>query len=236
MKIHSIILIAVLVLPIAGVQADDNPYKELIFKDDFSSEGFGKRWKHYKSASVVKDGVFQGITAPDSDHQAVDTIKFDGRQDMEISAKFKFSGPEAKRFNLKFDDNKYKGSHAGHICRVTISPKMVVLSDGKTGVFNNEIFAKRKSGAELDEETKKLLASKSAKFPVKLKMDVWHDLVLRTEGDMMTIMIDGEKLGELQSAGIAHETKSSVGMATPGVGVSYDDFVVKAAPVATGGR
>jgi hypothetical protein len=28
-----------------------------VFSDDFSADGFGKRWGHYKSGSVVKDGV-----------------------------------------------------------------------------------------------------------------------------------------------------------------------------------
>ena len=32
-------------------------YTELIFEDDFSKDGFGEQWTHYKSESVVKDGV-----------------------------------------------------------------------------------------------------------------------------------------------------------------------------------
>ncbi len=227
MKVN--LLVVVVVLSVVGVRGGEKAYyKELIFEDDFSSKGFGERWKHYKSASVVKDGVFNGITSVDSDHQAVDTIKFEGWQDMEISVKFKFSGPEAKRFNLKFDDNKYKGSHAGHICRAIISPTMIILSDGKTGVFKNEIFEMKKSPGGLDEKTKKLLESKSVKLPVKLKKEEWHDLLIRTKGESMTVTIDGKKVGKLQSEGVAHATKSSVGMATPGKGVFYDDFVVKA--------
>jgi len=228
MKSYLVVLIVVMALQVVGLRGGEKSYyKELIFKDDFSNVEFGERWKHYKSASVVKDGVFNGITSPDSDHQAVDTVKFEGRKDMEISVKFKFSGPEAKRFNLKFDDSKYKGSHAGHICRATISPTMVVLSDGKTGVFNNAIFEMRKSAGGLDEKTKELLKTKSVKLPVKLKKDDWHDLLIQTRGDTMTVLIDGKKVGELKSEGVAHATKSSVGMATPGVGVSYDDFVVR---------
>ncbi len=204
-------------------------YSELVFQDDFSGDEFGERWKHYKSGSLVQDGVLKGITPVDSDHQAVDTIDFEGRRDMEVSVKFKFSGSEAKRFNLKFDDHAYKGSHAGHICRVSLSLAQLTISDGKTGNFNNEIFEKKKSGGELDEETKKILAATSIRLPVELKTDEWHALLIQTKADKMTVLIDGEKVGELQSAGFAHATKSSVGMATPGKGISYDDFVVKAA-------
>ena len=215
--------------------AEESYYGELIFEDDFSGEGFDERWSHYKSGSVVKDGVFEGITPVDSDHQAVDTIKFDGRRDVEVSMKFKFGGPEAQRFNLKFDDNQYKGSHAGHICRVTITRSTVTLSDGKTGVFKNEIFEMKSSPGGLDEETKKLLETKSARFPLDLDNDEWHELLLRTKEDRMTLEIDGESVGELLSEGIAHPTKSSVGLATPGKSMFFDDFVVKASPE-TGGE
>ncbi len=210
---------------------DESYYDEVIFEDDFSGDEFGERWKHYKSGSVVQDGVMKGITPVDSDHQAVDTIDFEGRRDMEVSVKFKFSGPDAKRFNMKFDDHDYKGSHAGHICRASISPTVVTISDGKTGNYNNEIFEKRKSGGELDEETKKILESSSVRIPVELTADEWHVLLIQTKADKLTVSIDGEQVGELQSPGIAHETKSSLGMATPGKGISYDDFVVKAAKV-----
>jgi len=39
-----------------------------IFSDDFSGTEFGKRWGHYKSGSVVKDGVLVGIYAGGVDH------------------------------------------------------------------------------------------------------------------------------------------------------------------------
>jgi hypothetical protein len=182
----------------------------------------------------VKEGVFMGITPPDSDHQAVDTIKLEGRRDLEVSLKFKFGTPQAQRFALKFDDSRYKGSHAGHICRVTITRSNVTLSDDKTGVFMNEIFERKQPGGGLDEETKKLLASKSAQFPLDLSNDQWHELLLRTKADRMTLTIDGKTVGELVSEGIAHPTKSVAGMATPGEGVCYDDFIVKAAPESEG--
>lgn len=225
----AMVLVGVMALQLVGVRAGETSYyDELVFEDDFSGGEFGERWKHYKSASVVANGVLAGITSPDSDHQAVDTIKFEGRRDMEIALKFKFVGPDAKRFNLKFDDNQYKGSHAGHICRVVITRKGVTLSDGKTGNFENSIFEMKKSPGGLDEITKKLLATKSARFAVDLDNEEWHRMILRTRADKMVLEIDGKQVGELQSQGVAHSTKSSVGMATPGKGVFYDDFVVKA--------
>lgn len=43
-------------------------YPRVIFSDDFSSEGFGPRWGHYKSSSVVKGGV-----SPASPHPRLTT-------------------------------------------------------------------------------------------------------------------------------------------------------------------
>jgi len=228
MKLALGLLVGMALQVVGASGGEKSHYNELVFEDDFSGGGFGEKWKHYKSASVVADGVLAGITSPDSDHQAVDTIRFEGRRDMEIALKFKFTGPDAKRFNLKFDDHQYKGSHAGHICRAVIARKWVVLSDGKTGNFENSIFEMKKSPQGLDEKTRELLKTKSARFAVDLDDGEWHRMVLRTRADKMVLEIDGGKIGELQSGGIAHSTKSSVGMATPGKGVFYDDFVVRA--------
>ena len=58
-------------------------YSRVIFSDDFSSNSFGQRWGHYKSSSVVKDGILVGITDEKSDHSAVDNIKFPGERDLD---------------------------------------------------------------------------------------------------------------------------------------------------------
>ena len=46
-----------LVLAATSFAAD---FPRVIFSDDFSAEGFGKAWGHYKSSSVVKDGMLIG--------------------------------------------------------------------------------------------------------------------------------------------------------------------------------
>src|SRR6476620_7851325 len=100
-------------------------YTRVIFSDDFSSNAFGPRWGHYKSSSVVKDGILVGITGETSDHPAVESIKFDPELDLEVSVKFRFVSDKAKSFNVWFDDMSYKESHAGHICNVSVSPAAV---------------------------------------------------------------------------------------------------------------
>ena len=203
-------------------------YPRVIFSDDFAAEGFGKAWGHYKSASIVKDGVLVGITAPTSDHSAVDHIRIEGEKDLEVSVKFRFVSDKAKSFNVWFDDKNYKGSHAGHICQATISPTGVNLSDAKTGGFTLEGgLYERKKANQLTEDEKKMLATKAKRLPVKLSLEEWHTLVVQTQGDELKVTIDGKEVGSFKSAGISHETKSLISLTTNPVDVEYDDFAIK---------
>jgi hypothetical protein len=200
-------------------------FPRVIFADDFSAEGFGKAWGHYKSSSVVKDGMLIGITAPTSDHSAVDNIKFTGEKDLQVKVKFRFVSDKAKSFNVWFDDKNYKGSHAGHICQATISPTGVNLADAKTGGFNLEGgLYERKKANQLTDDDKKLLAGKQKRVPAKLSLNDWHTLVVTTSGDTISVSIDGKDVGSFTSPGIAHDTKSLVSLTTNPVDVHYDDF------------
>jgi hypothetical protein len=219
------LILPILLLATAAFSAD---YPRVIFSDDFAAEGFGKAWGHYKSSSIVKDGVLVGITAPTSDHSAVDNIRIEGERDLEVSVKFRFVSDKAKSFNVWFDDKNYKGSHAGHICQATISPTSVNVADAKTGGFDlTGGLYDRKKANQLTTDEKKMLASKTTKFPVKLSLQDWHTLVVQTKGDEISVSIDGKPVGSFKSAGIAHDTKSLISLTTNAVDVEYDDFSIK---------
>lgn len=215
-------------LPLVAATAFAADFPRVIFSDDFSAEGFGKAWGHYKSSSVVKDGMLVGITAPTSDHSAVDHIRFTGEKDLQVSVKFRFVSDKAKSFNVWFDDKNYKGSHAGHICQATISPAGVNMADAKTGGFNLEGgLYDRKKANQLTDDEKKMLASKQKRFPGAVSLNEWHVLVVTTQGDTIRVSINGKDAGSFQSPGIAHDTKSLVSLTTNPVDVHYDDFSVK---------
>ncbi len=200
----------------------------VLFSDDFSSNGFGKRWGHYKSGSVVKDGVLVGITPEGSDHSAVDNIVIEPHKDLEVSVKFRYVSEKAKSFNVWFDDKGFKGAHAGHICRVTVSPKNVMISDAKTGDFRIDLYTKRKAGTELSAEEKAMIRTKFTNVPVALPLKDWHTLVITSRGDELAVEIDGKKVGSFKSEGIAHDTKTLISLTTNQVDVEYDDFSIKA--------
>ncbi len=207
-------------------------YSEVVFEDDFSGEDFGEGWHHYKSESVLQEGVLIGKTIDINDHAGVDGIRFEGRKDMEVSVKFKFAGPEAERFNVWFDDKDYKGAHAGHITSVAIWPTGGNISDAKTGNMENSIYEMKKSPAGLDDETKKLLETKTTKLEIDIEKDKdeWHELLIRTKGNLVTVFVDGDEVGSLESEGNGHTTKSQVSLTTNANDVHYDDFLVRAAP------
>jgi hypothetical protein len=111
----------------------------------------------------------------------------------------------------------------------------VNLADAKTGGFDlTGGLYDRKKANQLTDAEKKMLATKATRIPVKLSLNAWHTLVVRTKGDELTVIIDGQPVGSFRSPGIAHDHKSLVSLTTNPVDVHYDDFSLKgtgAAPV-----
>ena len=229
--------LALLITSLVTSAAFAGDYTRTIFSDDFSSGSFGPRWGHYKSGSVVKDGVLVGITPDGSDHSAVDSVKFDAERDMEVSVKFRFVSEKAKSFNVWFDDKDFKGSHAGHICNVNVSPTGVSIGDAKTGNFRNDIYEKKKAvPPTITAEDKAMLATKNKTLPVKLALQDWHTLSIQTKGEEIAVSIDGKAVGSFKSEGVGHDHKTLVSLTTNQVDVHYDDFSIMAAGQAAAKR
>lgn len=206
--------------PLAG-----NEYQTQLFSDDFSADKLGKPWTLYKSSSVVKDGVLVGIEQKDGGHAAVHQLRTAPYSDVELTVDLKFQG--SRSTNLTFNQHQFKGSHAGHLCRVVVSPNKVTLRDGKTGVFNNEIFKKRRAKEKLTAKEQAILKRTQATFPVKLEEGKWYTVNVRIKGDLMQAFIDGKLVGSLRSEGIAHQTKDKIGLVTPKQSIHYDNVIVK---------
>jgi hypothetical protein len=220
-----LVLVLAALTAVAAVAGD---YTRTIFSDDFSGTGFGPRWGHYKSGSVVKDGVLVGITPEGSDHSAVDSVKFDPERDLEVSVKFRFASEKAKSFNVWFDDKDFKGSHAGHICNVNVSPAAVNIGDAKTGNFRNDIYEKKKAvPSTLTAEDKEMLKTKNKSLPVKVTLQDWHTLLIQTKNDEVSVSIDGKAVGSFESEGVGHDHKTLVSLTTNQVDIHYDDFSIK---------
>ena len=58
-----------------------------------------------------------------------------------------------------------------------------------------------------------MLKGKQKKFSVNLALNEWHTLEVQIKSDVMSVTIDDKLVGEFQSAGIGHPTKSRLRLA-----------------------
>ncbi len=184
----------------------------------------GKSWPHHYSDSMVADGKLIAKQTPGASHGAVLETLVDF-QDVLIRFDFTFDGSTS--FNVPIDDKKHKGSHAGHICRLSFSPTSLLLGDDKEGIMRNDLFEARRS----DDPAKKSAAEeelkgRSVRLPFSFKKGETHAVTLEILGDEMVVSINGKPAGYLKSPGLAHGTKTDFGFTVNGQSVIIDDVEV----------
>ena len=190
-----------------------------IFSDLFERAELGSAWRVVTPAFTIADGVLKGSQTR-SDHGAVGSIHAPFRDGV-IEFRFRFEG--ATSINAVCDDKGFKGSHAGHICRVAITPKQIRLGDDKEGVMRNDILEMRKDPAR-KAEAEKLLAGRGSTVPVKLEPGQWHTMRIAITGDTLRAALDGAPVASLQSPGIAHATKTDFHFTVTGKDALLDDI------------
>jgi len=214
--------------PVAKPTTSD--VSKAIFSDDF--EGRTELGDGYKTARgmadawTIRDGVLIGKQTND-DHGAVmrKELEFD---DFDAEFDFRFSG--GKNFNFVIDDANDKSVHAGHICRVSVFPKRIVIRDDKFGAMNLEVRRKRQSNTLIkvaQKELDDLLSRTQASGTVELKQERWYKLNVLIVGDQMTVSLDGKPIAELKSPGFDHSTKTKFGMTVNGTTIDFDNLIVK---------
>ena len=104
--------------------------------------------------------------------------------------------------------------------------KKFSLRDGKTGIFNNEIYTRKKAG-ELTDEDKAVLKATQKNIPFKFQKSKWYNLVIRIQGDTMQVSIDGKVAGSFTSKGIAHASKNKPAIVVAKQAMHFDDLVFK---------
>lgn len=215
-------LISFLLLSLSGFTADipSEPIAqkgEPLLADDFERTELGD-WKSLIPTFTVEGGSLKGVQTRD-DHGAVGRVY---RQMKDVVVEFRFQLVGSTGFNAVFDDQKFKDSHAGHICRVAFAPKQLRLGDDKEGVMRNDIFEMRKDPAR-KAEADKLLEGRGSVAAITLEQKKWYQVAIEISGEQMRVSLDGKPVGYLKSPGIAHETKSSFHFTVNGTGVLFDD-------------
>lgn len=237
------LLVIPLVLAAAPALAADPPpvpdkpiavKKDLLFSDDFEGTEPSKLWHKVVPTFVVEKGMLKGTQTRDKNvpaadgkpavtaHAAVHGLEVPTK-DSVVEVKIKFAG--ATMMDVEFDDRKYTGSHYGHLCRAQVRLTGVTLIDERDGGMRNDIYEMRKDPAK-KAEVAKLVAGRSATFPMKLEPDRWYTLVVETARDEMRVTVDGKPAGYLKSSGIGHPTKSKVEFGVAGKDGYFDDLKV----------
>lgn len=213
--------------------------KELLFSDDLNGAEHDKRWHRVVDTFVFEDGALKGTQTRDQNvpaaggrpevkaHAAVYGLELPTK-DSVVEVKIRFDG--CTMMDIEFDDRKFTGSHYGHLCRAQVRPDKVTILDEREGSQNEAIKALQKDPSK-KAEVARMMAGKSATFPVKLEQGKSYTLVVETVGDEMRVSIGRKAVAYLKSPGIGHATKSKIELGVAGKSGWFDDIKVwNAAP------
>ena len=198
----------------------------LIFSDDFERAELGGKWKVTTPTFVIAEGVLRcSQTKPE--HGAVGRVDI-GLKDLVLELRFRFEG--ASSINVVCNDRAWKEGHAGHICRVSLSPRGIMLGDDKERL-SHAMEEMRKDPAR-KAEVEKFTAGRSVTIPMKLEEHRWYRLTMEIAGDELRACLDEKPVGYLKSSGIAHPIKSDFHFTVSGNATQFalfDDVRVWAA-------
>jgi hypothetical protein len=229
----SLTLVCFAISPLCSEEVPASPIAEpgkLLLSDDFSEGAVGEgktgpeTWLALIPGFVIEDGVLKAWQGRD-DHGAVGRVYLP-MKDVVVDFRFQLNG--TKNFNVVFDDQQYKGSHAGHIARVAFAPTQIRLGDDKEGIMKNEIFEMRKDPTR-KAEAEELLKGRGATVKMPIEQGHWYSVRIELIGDEMRLSLDGEPVGYLKSPGLAHETKSSFHFTVNGDHALFDDVKISQA-------
>ncbi|TWT93914.1 family 16 glycoside hydrolase [Stieleria varia] len=166
------------------------------------------RAKGNKQVDLV-DGAMHITRHPVADHGVSVTHEVSFR-DATIQLRFKLG--EKDDLGINIADMNEKSVHAGHICVARVRLTGLEMTDLKTGPMNLQNREARLNNS-LTAAQKALIKSKTKNVKLNLTPDQWHDLQVQIKDDTMRVSVDGEPVGEFQSPGIGHETKSRLRLA-----------------------
>ena len=115
---------------------------------------------------------------------------------------------------LDIADPECKEVHSGHLVKVDVSTKQVVVDGKKTGQMNMKFEPARKAKS-LTPAQSAFIASKRKDFPNTVAIGQWHDLLVTIRAETVSVSIDGKPVAAFSSEGIAHPTKRVVRLVVP---------------------
>ncbi len=203
--------------------------REVIFSDDFTGRSeVGSNYvthAEWKGDWTVVDDVLVGKQMNPGHGATIRLMREFRNLDMEFD--FRFNGGTS--WNFVVDDQNYKPVHAGHICRLSISPKSIKVADDKTGSMDLNIRNQRQD-ENLPEEQRKALdayiETKQATAKLDLKKGQWYNLRVTIIDEVMSAYIDGKEVTSLRSPGFAHPIKNKFGFTVNGSDTEFDNIKI----------
>lgn len=213
---------------------------KLIFEDHFErnesqetkeelSHGWGSNSKSRAKGNKqvdLKDGAMYIKTHAEADHAASVTHPAEFTNGA-VELRFMLEN-EADMLGLDFADLQFKEVHAGHLFKVDVGTKKVVIDDMKSGSMNMQFYDAKKAKTLTKEQTQVINSMKKT-FPAKLNAETWYTLLVTIKGETLTVAIDGKEAGVATSPGFAHPTKRLLRFSVPKSAV-VDDLKIWAAP------
>ena len=214
-----------LLLPLS-VTATAEDRGKLVFEDKFdrnesqeATEEIGNGWTtNSKNRAAgnkqvdLKDGALHITMHAAADH-AVSVGHAAEFRDGTIELRFMLED-EKDVLGLDIADPACKEVHSGHLFKVDVSAKQVVVDDKKTGAMNMKFYEARKAKT-LTPEQLAFIASKRKTFPNTLETGKWHHLLVKVTGDSVNVSINGKPAASVTSEGVAHPTKRLIRLSVP---------------------
>jgi 3-keto-disaccharide hydrolase len=166
---------------------------KLLFNDEFNGAALQPEWRGGPGLWEVANGALKGSERTEDHHAAVRRHPLQ-YHDAIFEFAFRFDGAKGVHLSINNKD--------GHVCRLIVSPKGMVLQTDKP--------------AKLDVKPEKLATLDTVIAPGE-----WHKVVVEVRGKRMTAQLDGKQTISGESARVDVE-KGDFGFPVNGVSASFD--------------
>ncbi len=235
------VLLGATILGGSGRAADQPPLLavpgNVLFEDDFARDDMAPKWS--AKGWTVAGGAAKADERATRAGGSGATCKAEPRFVYhDVIVEFDFQFEATKVFHVEMKDKDFAGTHAGHICCMSIYPGEIRLSDYKHGVMENGNY-ERLADKTLSKEEKlrlreELLATHSRLYPFPVEKGRWYRVRLEIVADEMLLSIDGTPIGYIRAPGVDHATRNIFGLTTRGTATHLRNVRVREATVDPG--
>lgn len=190
----------------------------VVFEDSFERSELGDPWRIIVPSFWIEDGRLVAHEEAERKHTTISRVPLDFRNAV---FEFSFRMVDAEGLHLVINDQNCEEAHSGHICRVSLSPSLVKISDDLNGAFRKDQY---RAFIESGRTIKRDLVDTS--IPVSFDAETWYKVRVNLIDDVMEVVIDGKSVGSFRSPGIGHPSKTDFGFVTKGNIVEIDDVRV----------